>query len=242
MASHVSNERSFVSEPVRANAAGERPFSGMSSRVIDQVNSRLELLSALEAIKVSDVVVLSSNVSFEATRLAETLVAVLATNLSSDSVSPQMIAKRISIGVTFVTNVTLSLLAFVRVLVNPGRRPVVEPGRAPVAEVSSVKISVVSGVTRSCRHRLLDVRRRRVSRDVKPEMSTQVLTIRKTFETGQTNQTFSLVVVQLLFSERQAVLGGHNCCPLLQMPRWFGASRYRFSTFAIARFTVARTI
>ena len=131
----------------------------MPSCVVDQVDSGLELLSALKTIEVSDVVVLSSNVSFEATGLAETLVAVFATNLTADSVSSQMISQRVSIGVTFIANVALGLLTFVRVLVDSGRRPVVEPGRAPIAEVSSVKICVISGVTRSCRQCFLDVRR-----------------------------------------------------------------------------------
>ena len=127
-----------------------------------------------------------------------------------------MVPQRVPVRVTLVADVALRLLSLVRVFVHSGSRAVVEPRRTPITKVSSVEIGVVTCVTlRRSSSGLFNVRRHGVSRNVKPKMSSQVLTIAKTFQTSQTDQSFCLVVVQLLLGQRKSVLDGHEWCPLL---------------------------
>ena len=145
--SHVSDQRGFVPEPVLADGTGEWPLSRMSPGMISEMDPSLELLSTLQAIEVSDIIVLGSHVSLEATRFAETFVAILAPDLSSDAVSSEVVTQRVSVRVTLVADVALCFLSLVRVLVNSGSRTVVEPCRTPIAKISSVEIRVVTRVT-----------------------------------------------------------------------------------------------
>ena len=175
VAPHVGDQRGLVTEAVGANVARERSLAGMSRQVVPQVDPRLELLPALEAVEVPDVVVLGSDVSLEPARFAETLVAVLAPDLPTDAVGSEVVPERVPVSVAFVANVALGRLALVGVFVHPGRRPVVEPRRAPVAKVAADKVVVVVAVRRVAR--LFNVRRHGVPGDVEPEVPRQVLTV-----------------------------------------------------------------
>ena len=181
-------------ESIRANVAGEGSFARVSGEVIPEMFPRLEFLAALQAIEVTDVVMLGPDVGLEPARLAEAFVAVLATDLSADSVSSEMVAERVPVGVALVAHVALGRLTFVGILVNPGRRSVVETGRTPITKISSVKVVVVvAAVQRAAGGSLCDVRSHRISRNVKPQVSSQILTIGKTLQTSQTNQSLGLV-------------------------------------------------
>lgn len=139
--SGVAEHGSLVPKCLMAHGALKRLFTGMLTEVVVQVDPGLERFVARRTGEVADVFVMASDVSSQPAGFAKRLAAVLAPNLPSDAVRSEMVAERIAIGILFGTDVALRLLAFVRGLVNAGRRAIVESERAPVTEKSAFALA-----------------------------------------------------------------------------------------------------